>query len=320
MRNVCRLLLLAAALPLAAQTPPPSPLQQATAAFEEFRLDDALRLAQPLAAKDPAAQELTGRILLMKGDTDGAVAMLEKAVAARPNDSTYHYHLGEAYGRQAQEASMFSQMGLAKKTHAEFERAVELDPKSIDARFALIEYALVAPSMLGGGEDKALAQAAAIRTFDPLWGHRAYASIYMRQKKTDLARKEYQDAVREMPNSPAAHYAYAGFLARDKKFAEAMTEVAAAQKLDPAYMPALYLTGSIAGSGGTDLARGEQALRRYLEYRPKEHEPDHVSAWYWLGMVLEKQGKKAEARQAYATVLKMSPKHKNASEALKRVS
>ena len=43
-------------------------------------------------------------------------------------------------------------------------------------------------------------------------------------------------------------------------------------------------------------------------------------AWYWLGQINEKQGHKAEAKQMYATSLKLAPGAKDVTEALKGVS
>ena len=73
-------------------------------------------------------------------------------------------------------------------------------------------------------------------------------------------------------------------------------------------------------AGRAVAARGEEAIRKYLNYKPAEDEPALASAWYWLGMIQEKQGKKAEARQSYLNALKLAPDAKNINEALKRVS
>ena len=43
-------------------------------------------------------------------------------------------------------------------------------------------------------------------------------------------------------------------------------------------------------------------------------------AHYWLGLILEKSGRKAEAKASYATSLKLQPEQKDVTEALKRVS
>ena len=57
--------------------------------------------------------------------------------------------------------------GTGKKVRTEFERAVELDPKNSEARADLAEFYIEAPSIVGGGKDKARAQAEALAGFDP---------------------------------------------------------------------------------------------------------------------------------------------------------
>ena len=59
---------------------------------------------------------------------------------------------------------------------------------------------------------------------------------------------------------------------------------------------------------------------KYLAYTPKENEPALANAHYVLGAIYEKEGKKAEAKQAYQAALKLNPTLKQASEALKRLS
>jgi Tfp pilus assembly protein PilF len=152
-------------------------------------------------------------------------------------------------------------------------------------------------------------------------GHRAYARIYTRAKKLDLARKEWQDFVREQPQSAVAHSLLGSFLGvTDKKPKEGLEEVDLAIKLDPSYMPAYYRLGAIAATSGAQLPRGEEALKKYLTYKPAENEPSLANAHYLLGMVYEKEGKKAEAKASYANALRLAPGSKEITEALKRVS
>ena len=271
-------------------------------------------------AADEAQLIADGRAAMQRGDAEQAAKLFEQAIALKPNDAQAHFHLGTAYGNQAQKAGIFGGMGLAKKTKAEFERAVQLDPNHLEARFALIDFYIIAPGIVGGSEEKAMQQAAEIRKRDALDGHRAYARIYSRQKKTDLARKEYVDAVREQPNSAKAHYFLGNFLLNQKDWNGALHEYDYALKLDPKYMPAYLRIGHHAAMSGSNYVRGEESLRKYLGYTPGENEPGLAAAWYWLGMIQEKQGKKADAKQSFLNAQKLAPESKEISEALKRVS
>ena len=278
----------------------------------------ALSLSLPAFADQSFLEQ--GRAALQT-DPDRASELLEKAVAQSPNNAEAHYLLGEAYGMQAQRANMFSKAGLAKKTQAEFERAVQLDPNMLDARMGLMQYYMMAPGFMGGDEDKAQQQVDEIRKRDASYGARAQAFLYTQQKKPDLARKVYLDLIKEQPNSPKAHYGYGAFLlTNDKDYKKAAQEFEASIKADATYMPGWFQIGHTAALNGTDLARGEAALQKYLNYTPKSGEPSHARAHFWLGQIYEKQGKKNEARQEYTTSLKLNPAQKDAADALKNVS
>ncbi len=287
-------------------------------------LATALFASVTLAAPPPQNPDellAAAKAAVRQNDAPRAAELLEKAVALRPNSAELHYRLSEAYASIGETANAFKQVSTARKVMAELERAVQLDPNRIDARIDLAGFYAMAPGFMGGGEVKALEQAVEVKRRDSFQGHRAFARMYTVQKKFDLARKEYVDAVREEPTSARAHAALGIFVARnDKNCRGAFDEIEKALQLDPAYMPAWFRLGEVAALCGTNYARGEEALKRYLTYEPNDHEPDLATAHYHLGQIYEKQGRKAEARQSYAAALRVSPGTKTFQDALKRVS
>lgn len=279
-------------------------------------------LSTPLHAQQPndaASLFNQGKAALQQNAPEKAASLLEQAVAKAGNVSEYHYWLGQAYGMQAQRASLFGQASLAKKTKAEFDRAVELDPNNLEARQGLVDYYLIAPGLLGGSNDKALEQATEIRKRDSFAGHRAFARIYLHEKQLDQARTELVAAVREQPNLPKTHYTLGTFYITEKNYKASLEEMDAALKLDPNYMPAVFQIGHLSVLTSSNFVRGEEALRRYLAYKPLTTEPPLGRAHYWLGGIYEKQGKKAEAKAQYAQALKLMPGSKEIGEAMKRV-
>ncbi len=281
----------------------------------------ALFLALPLFAADPADPLIAqGESALHAGNIDKAIDFFKDAVAKSPKNAAAHYHLGDAYGDAAQKASIFSQMSLANKCKDEFQAAVNLDPNYFDARFGLMEWYLQVPGIAGGSEAKAIEQATEIRKRDPFRGHLAFASIYRKQQKLELVRGEYEAMVKDQPASAKAHYWYGNYLIGAKEFPAAAAEFDTALKLDAGYMPAWFQVGHIAALTGSELPRGEDALKRYLNYKPASDEPGLHRAHYWLGAIFEKLGRKAEAKAAYQTSLKINANQKDVQEALKRVS
>ena len=184
------------------------------------------------AARDNLMDQ--GRAAINRDDPGTAARLLEQEVKADPDNAKAHYLLGEAYGKLAQRANVFRRMGYAKRTRAEFEKAVELDPNDADTRIALLQFYTLAPGFLGGSIQKAKEQAEAIAKMDAVGGHRAHAFIYTHLRQYDSARKELLDAVSEHPKSAQAHYALGQFyLKTDHNTAAGKAELEAASTLDP---------------------------------------------------------------------------------------
>ena len=214
---------------------------------------------------------------------------------------------------------MLSQMSLGKKAIDAWARALELDPNSFNARLRLVEFYVSAPAMAGGSEAKAMELAAEAKKRDAFNGHRAYARIYTIQKKYEVATKEMREAVREQPKSAKAHYFLGNALLNQQEWKTSLQEYETALALDASYMPTYFRMGHLAARSESNYAHGEETVRKYLAYKPADDEPKLGSAWYWLGMIQEKQGKKAEAKQSYLMAQKLAPDLKEATEALKRI-
>jgi len=153
--------------------------------------------ARALAAADPAqladGQRLLAEQSLNRNEVDQAVAYAEKAVALAPDSAECQHTLGVVYGGAAQKASVFKRFGLARKCGAAFQRAVALAPANADFHNSLFEFYRQAPAIVGGGSDKAAAEACRMGAILEKKGDRAGA------------RAAYNEALQADPNyAPAA--------------------------------------------------------------------------------------------------------------------
>ena len=122
---------------------------------------------------DPAGAYYLGRLAFESKQYDQALTWLEKAVQLDSGNSEYHRWLGRTYGQQAQHAGGEA-FFLARKVKIHLEKAVELNPGNIEARFDLLEYYLQAPPFLGGGSARAKEQAEEIAKHDAAAGREAW--------------------------------------------------------------------------------------------------------------------------------------------------
>ena len=288
LRRLCAALTFSALALLASAAIDTAAYTAAVELYTQRKPQEAQKAFEALAAADaanPDIQFYLGRLALQRDDHEKAVAYLEKAIALAPTDARYHHRLGDAYGRSAQKAGMFSKMGLAGKCRTAYEKAVELDPKSIDARLALLGFYQQAPGIVGGGMDKALLQAQAIKQLDPARGGMAIAGVYVIEKKYAQAFAEFDEALKEKPGDYAA----------------------------------LFQAGRLAAISGEGLASGLEALRQCLAQTPPGNQPGHAAAHWRIGNILEKQNDRLGARAAYEAALKLDPKFPQAIESLKKL-
>ncbi len=298
-------------------------LEAGQRAYEKSDYTKAVHELQAAAAQEPGNGEI--QLLLTKsflelGEHDAAIASAERAVASDPGSSVYHEWLGKAYGEKASHASMFSALGLARKTHKEFEIAVQLDEKNYSARQDLIEFDCSAPSLVGGGEDKAKPEIEKLKSMDAAEWH--YAEGNCRRQRKDLAGadSEFQLALASHPKSADLIYDIGDYEVR-RGNAERLLETAEiGERAAPADPRSMFYraVGLILKN-----EKGEEAqrlLRGYLQKAPKRTGyPRHATAHEWLGRLLENKGEKEAAVKEYEAALQLDPRDKNAREALKRL-
>ena len=271
------------------------------------------------AAADAESSNLLCRAYFALEDWDRAESSCRKAVSLDPDNSRFHLWLGRVYGEKADRSSFLAAAGLAGKVRGEFERAVQLNPKDVDARLDLAEFYLAAPGIVGGGEQKARAQAQSIATVNPAREHWVYARIAEQKKDAATAEREYHRYIDLSKGDAEAWLNLALFLRRQKRFDEMEQAIV---KLSQSSMPkpdVLVEASEILYRAGRSYPFATELLHRYLASGPVEAAPA-FKARYLLGLLLEKQGDKEGAAQEYRASLSLARNFGMAQQALNRVT
>ncbi len=118
-----------------------------------------------------------------------------KLKALNPNNANYFYKYGGCLGMKAKESNKFKALSMIGDVKASFEKAIQLNPNHIDARWALIELYLQLPGIVGGSERKAVNYANELLKISPVDGYLAKGHIAEYFNKYKEAEKNYTKAI-----------------------------------------------------------------------------------------------------------------------------
>jgi tetratricopeptide (TPR) repeat protein len=306
---------------------------------------------------DAQAQWLLSRLRSAYKDADAALAPAEKAAALDPKNADYRWQVASVVGDQASKASMFKAMGLARRFRQEAEAALALNPRHIQSLSGLSQFYYEAPGIAGGDKKKAedlanqvlavskvdgyiakislLAKQspAPLDQIEQLWvqaiqadparyePHASLANLYAGGKapRYALAEKEALTAITIDPDRVGAFSILAGVYAAQERWPDLDRTLADAEKKIPDNLsPYLRVAGTLQNTG-KDLARAERYARKYLSQEPEPTASSPAVAHWRLGLVLEKEGKKADAVAEVETATKLDPKFAQAQKDLKRL-
>jgi tetratricopeptide (TPR) repeat protein len=286
------------------------------------RVDQALQSLEQQIATDPAAESynLLCRAHFELDAWDAGIPACEKAVSLAPNNGLYHLWLGRIYGEKADRSNFLKATGLAKKVRTEFERAVELAPDNAAVRTDLAEFYLEAPGIVGGGKEKARAQAALLAPLDPAIAHWVSARIAEKDRDFATAESEYRNAIDASHGGAFAWLNLAGFYRHTNRLDE-MEQALHTMESRPLDRPGALVDGAgLLLRTGRDYPMAIRLLRRYIDSSTSVEEAPVFKAHYMLGELLEKQGDRPAAAEEYRAALFMAHTFSRAQDALKRVS
>ena len=139
--------------------------------------------------------EYLGDIQGFEKDWKTAMYYYGKLVKLKPAEANYHYKYGGVMGMLAKESNKFKALGMIGDIRSSFETAISLNPKHIEARWALIELYLQLPGIVGGSESKANRYADELLKLSKIDGYLAKGRIAEYFERYTIAEKYYKLAV-----------------------------------------------------------------------------------------------------------------------------
>jgi tetratricopeptide (TPR) repeat protein len=287
------------------------------------QVDQAIAALQGQITRSPndaRAHNLLCRAYFSLGEWDSGISECERAVSLAPQNSQFHLWLGRAYGEKADKSAFVKAAILARKVRSQFEVAVQLNPKNVDARTDLAEFYLEAPGVVGGGRDKAEQQADSLAQIDPAAADWVKARIAEKAGDFAAAEREYRAAIAGSHGSASAWLNLGLFYKHREQF-DSMEKALLHVRPAPLDRPdALVDAAEILIHTQRNLPEAAHLLRAYLNSKDKVEQAPVFKVYYLLGIADEKLGETRNAANEYKSALAMAKEFRPAQEALERMS
>ena len=126
---------------------------------------------------------------------DKAIVYYRKLKQLKPSEANYYYKYGGVLGMKAKESNKFAALGMIGEVKASFEKAIELNPKHIEARWALVMIYIQLPGIVGGSETKAIKYSNELLKLSPVDGYLSRGQIDEHFKRYAAAEQQYKKAI-----------------------------------------------------------------------------------------------------------------------------
>ena len=166
--------------------------------FEAGKYDQARPIFESFLKENPShlkTLEYLGDIAGHQKSWDKAIVYYRKLKQLKPSEANYYYKYGGVLGMKAKESNKFAALGMIGEVKASFEKAIELNPKHIEARWALVMIYIQLPGIVGGSETKAIKYSNELLKLSPVDGYLSRGQIDEHFKRYAAAEQQYKKAI-----------------------------------------------------------------------------------------------------------------------------
>lgn len=271
-------------------------LQMVDSLIENREYEKAEQMAMDWLRQHPSqleAIEKLGDAYSYQSEWDNAVLQYEKLVELNPENANYNYKYGGALAMKAQSSSKFKALGLVGTIKTAFHRAVALDTSHIDVHWALVDFYVTLPGLLGGSYSKALVYADKLEKLSLVDGYLAKGYVYEYDDEPEKAEYYYKKAVR-IGGSITCYAKLSDFYQEQNKPDKAISTLEIAHRKHP--RNALhYQIGKVSAEYNMELDKGEKCLKTYLKNHTAKDGVPIEWAYYRLAQIYKHRRDKSNA-------------------------
>jgi tetratricopeptide (TPR) repeat protein len=166
--------------------------------FKEEKFDQAQSIFESILKTNPhdlKTIEYLGDIAGKRKSWDTAIGYYKKLKQLKPLEANYHYKYGGVLGMKATQVNRLKALGMIDEVRGSFEKAIVLNPKHIEARWALIELYIQLPGIVGGSQYKAIKYSNELMKLSPVDGHLSKGHIDEYFKRYSAAEQHFKKAI-----------------------------------------------------------------------------------------------------------------------------
>ena len=175
-----------------------SNFEKAEKLFKEEKYSQAEAVFESVLKSNPSdlkTIEYLGDIAGHNKFWDKAIGYYKKLKQLKPLEADYHFKYGGVLGMKAKDSNKFKALGMIDEVKSSFEKAISLNPKHIESRWALIELYIQLPGIVGGSESKAIKYSNELLRLSAVDGYLSRGHIDEYFKRYKAAEMQYKKAI-----------------------------------------------------------------------------------------------------------------------------
>ena len=212
---------------------------------------------------DTKVLELLGDTYAFQEKWNEAITVCKQLVEEDPSNANYHYKYGGVLGMKAINSNKFTAFFLVDNIEEELKLAANLDPKHIEARWALIDFYVQTPNLVGGSKANALKYAEELEKISTVDGYLSKGYIYEYNNEPYLAEQYYKMAI-DAGGSVTCFQKLTTFYENQDRPKEAISNIEKAnEKLNRNSLN--YQLGKVCANYNLKLDKGEMCLMKFID-------------------------------------------------------
>lgn len=266
---------------------------------------------------DKKTREYLGDIAGFNTDWDTAIDFYEGLVEEDNKSANYHFKYGGALGMKALSISKLRAATYIGDIKEHFETAARLDANHIEVRWALVEFYIQLPGIIGGSQRKATEYANQLLKISPVDGYLANGYIAEYDERPNDAERFYKKAI-EIGGSPTTYDKLTEHYEKNNKPKEAIDNANKSLKIHKRNS-LNYQIGKIAAQYNLDAEMGINCLQVYIENHSVRDGVPKDWAYFRLAQIYKNIGLKQTALQWIDKALVDRPDFEQALEEKEKI-